>query len=68
MAVDYKVSLISTTPAVYAVVAIERDGSERIIGRYQTLHRAELRVKRLHAMMAAEVEYTRLQAQPDDLT
>jgi hypothetical protein len=58
MTVGYKVSLISTTPAVYGVIAIENDGSERIVGRYQTLRQAELRVKRLEAMLAAEVKYT----------
>jgi hypothetical protein len=56
MTVDYKVSLISTRPAVYAVIAIGDDGKERTVGRYQTLRQAELRLKRLQAILAAEVE------------
>jgi hypothetical protein len=56
MAVGANVSLISTSPAVYAVVAIENDGVERIVARYPSFHRAELRVKRLRAMMSAERE------------
>jgi hypothetical protein len=43
---------------VCAVVASENDVAERILGRNQTLRRAELRVKRLQAMTAAEVEYS----------
>jgi hypothetical protein len=52
----YKVSLISTSPSCYALIAIGSDGKERTVGRYQTLRRAELRMKRLEAVMAAEVE------------
>jgi hypothetical protein len=42
----YKISLISTRPAVYAVIAVGNDGKKRTVGRYQTLRAAELRVKR----------------------
>jgi hypothetical protein len=53
----YKISLISTRPAVYAVIAIGDDGKERTVGRYQTLRAAERRLKRLQAaIMAAEVD------------
>jgi hypothetical protein len=52
----YEISLISTRPAVYAVIAIGNDGKERTVGRYQTLRAAELRLKRLQAIMAAEVD------------
>jgi hypothetical protein len=56
MTIGYKVSLISTSPETYAVVAIEHDGTERVIARYLSFRRADLRVKRLQAMMEAEGE------------
>ena len=56
MTVDYKVSLISASPPIYHVIAIENDGTERVVARYLSYHRAELRARRLRAMMAAGAE------------
>jgi hypothetical protein len=42
----------------WMVIARDNDGTERVIGRYHTHRGADLRMRRLLAMMAAEVEYS----------